>query len=79
MYVLEINQKHFMKQNYYLFKSWLQEICFGKFMTILDLWYLIVKSFKNFTGGKEDVSAIVIASINMTKTLHVQAMSSLSS
>jgi hypothetical protein len=47
-------------------------------MTIFDLWYLIAKSFKNFTGGKEDVSAIVIASIN-TKTLHVQAMASLSS
>ena len=27
-------------------------------MTILDLWYLIAKSSKNFTGGKENGSAI---------------------
>ena len=68
-----------LKQNYYLFTSWFWEVSFGKFMTIFDLWYLVAKSFKNFTGGKEDISAIVIASINTTKTLHVEAMSSLSS
>ena len=45
-------------------------------MTILDLWYLIAKSCKNFTGGKEKVSAIVVAINNVTKTLHVKAMSS---
>ena len=67
------------KQNYYLFKTWLREISFGKFMTILDLWYLIEKSFKNFTGGKENVSAIAVEIIKVTKTLIVQAMSSPSS
>jgi hypothetical protein len=45
-------------------------------MTILDLWYLTAKSFKNFTGGKEKVSAIVVAIIIVTKTLHIKAMSS---
>ena len=48
-------------------------------MTILDLWYLIEKSFKNFTGGKENVSAIADEIIKVTKTLIVQAMSSPSS
>ena len=65
-----------LKQNYYLFKSWLREISFGKFMTILDLWCLIAKSCKNFTGGKENVSAIAVEIIKVTKTLIVQAMSS---
>ena len=54
----------------------MREISFGKFMTILDLWYLIAKSSKNFTGGKDKVSAIVVAIVNVTKTLHVKAMSS---
>ena len=68
-----------LKQNYYLFKSWLREISFGKFMTMLDLWCLIAKSCKNFTGGKENVSAIAVEIIKVTKTLIVQAMSSPSS
>ena len=68
-----------LKQNYYLFKSWLREISFGKFMTMLDLWCLIAKSCKNFTGGKEIVSAKAVEIIKVTKTLIVQAMSSLSS
>ena len=72
-----LNLCHWIKQNVcYLFKTWLREISFGKFMTILDLWYLIAKSCKNFTGGKEKVSAIVVAIIIVTKTLHVKAMSS---
>ena len=45
-------------------------------MTILVLWYLVAKSCKNFTGGKEKVSAIVVAIIIVTKTLNVKAMSS---
>ena len=45
-------------------------------MTILVLWYLVAKSCKNFTGGKEKVSVIVVAIIIVTKTLHVKAMSS---
>ena len=65
-----------LKQDYYLFKSWLQEISFGKFMTILDLWYFIAKSSKKFTGGKEDVSVIAVEIIKVTKTLIVQAMTS---
>ena len=60
----------------YLFKTWLREISFGKFMTMLDLWYLTAKSFINFTGGKDKVSAIDVAIIIVTKTLHVKAMSS---
>ena len=68
-----------LKQNYYLFKSWLREISFGKFMTMLDLWCLIAKSCKNFTGGKEIVSAKAVEIIKVTKTLIVQAMSSPSS
>jgi hypothetical protein len=52
----------------------LQEISFGKFMTILDLWCLIAKSCKNFTGGKENVSAIAVEIIKATKTLIVQAI-----
>ena len=68
-----------LKQNYYLFKSWLQETFFGKFMTMLDLWCLIAKSCKNFTGGEENVSAIAVEIIKVTKTLIVQAMSSPSS
>ena len=68
-----------LKQNFYLFNSWLQEISFGKFMTILDLWCLIANSCKNFMGGKESVSAIAVEIIKVTKTLIVQAMSSPSS
>ena len=51
-------------------------ISFGKFMTILDLWYFIAKSFKNFAGGKENDSAIAGAITNITKTLNFQAMTS---
>ena len=57
----------------------MREISFGKFMTILDLWYFIAKSFRKFTGGKENVSAIAVEIIKVTKTLIVQAMSSPSS
>ena len=46
-------------------------------MTILDLWYLIANSFKNFTGGKENVFAKAVAIITVTKTLLAKAMSSL--
>jgi hypothetical protein len=46
-------------------------------MTILDLWYLIANSFKNFTGGKENVFAKAVAIITITKTLLAKAMSSL--
>ena len=46
----------------------MQEISFGKFMTILDLWCLIANSCKNFTGGKESVSAIAVEIIKVTKT-----------
>ena len=46
-------------------------------MTILDLWYFIAKSFKNFAGGKENVFAIDNATIKITKTFHFQAMSNL--
>ena len=57
----------------------MREISFGKFMTILDLWCLIAKSCKKFTGGKENVSAIAVEIIKVTKTLIVKAMSSPSS
>ena len=50
----------YLQQNYYLFKSWLWEISVGKFMTILDLWYLIAKSSKNFTGSKENASIFLV-------------------
>ena len=44
-------------------------------MTMLDLWYFSAKSFKNFAGGKDNFSAIAGAITNITKTLHVQAIS----
>ena len=63
----------------YLFKTWLREISFGKFMTILCLWYFITKAFKNSTGGRDNFSAIAVAIIKSTKTLLVQTMSDPSS
>ena len=63
----------------YLFKTWLWEISFGKFMTILSLWYFITKAFKNSTGGRDNFSAMAVAIIKSTKPLLVQTMSDLSS
>ena len=45
------------------------------FITILDLWYLNAKSFKNFAGGNENGFAIANATTKITKTGLVQAMS----
>ena len=43
-------------------------------MTMLDLWYFSAKSFKKFTGGRDNFSAIAGAITNITMTFHVQAI-----
>ena len=45
-------------------------------MTILDLWYFVAKSFKNFAGGKENFSAIAGAITNISKSVHINFMES---